>query len=286
MPQLMSILNELLDGQDLTSLVNTGGNGGNLQDMVDQEENFEDDSPQKDDPEELTRMLLHQRIEEKSREQQQLQRKMDFLIRRLYKLVARATGLHASEEIAGFLEHAVRHNKKKESELKQQHSPSAMLTPLTELPVNLLSSPSASREQTQTQNAENSSDLIEEALEEHLKPVPIFEMKSFFRKIENLSTMQSTVLNKRAHSMKYFTKPSPNSLSSLSKSETNLFSNIIVRFEDKDIEQLDQVSGLLMSEIRWIEKQIDSDATASSSGGDSADETVAYNNHYQQPLSM
>lgn len=282
MPQLMSILNELLDGQDLTSLVSTGGNGGNLQDMVDQEENYEDDSPQKDDPEELTRMLLQQRIEEKSREQQQLQRKMDFLIRRLYKLVARATGLHASEEIAGFLEHVVRHNKKKENEFKEQN-PSTMLTPLTELPINLLSSPSASREQTQTQNT---SEVIETDVEEPLKPVPISEMKSFFRRIDSLSTMQSTILNKRAHSMKYFTKPLPNSLSSLSKSETNLFSNLIVRFEDKDIEQLDQVSGLLMSEMRWIEKQIDSDATASSSGGDSADEMVAYNNHYQQQLSM
>lgn len=283
MPQLMSILNELLDGQDLTSLVNTGGNGSNLQDMVDQEENYEDDSPQKDDPEELTRMLLQQRIEEKSREQQQLQRKMDFLIRRLYKLVARATGLHASEEIAGFLEHVVRHNKKKEYEFKEQHA-STILTPLTELPINLLSSPSVSREQAQVQVAANSLESIEPEPEETLKPVPISEMKSFFRRIDSLSTMQSTILNKRANTMKYFTKPS--SLSSLSKSETNVFNNLVVRFDDKDIEQLDQVSGLLMTEMRWIEKQIDSDATASSSGGDSADEMVNYTNHYQQPLSM
>lgn len=286
MPQLMSILNELLDGQDLTSLVNTGGNGGNLQDMVDQEENYEDESPQKDDPEELTRVLVQQRIEEKSRDQQQLQRKMDFLIRRLYKIVARATGLHASEEIAGFLEHVVRNNRKKENEFKEQNSPSNFLTPLTELPINLLSSPSASQEQAQPQNTPHSPVVVDSDIKESLKPVPISEMKSFFKNIEKVSTMQCTALNKRAHSIKYFTNPASNTLSSLSKSEANIFSNSIVRFDDKDIEQLDQVSGLLMNEMRWIEKQIDSDATASSSGGDSADEMVAYTNHFQRPLSM
>ena len=286
MPQLMSILNELLDGQDLTSLVNTGGNGRNLQDIVDQEENYEDDSPQKDDPEELTRMLMQQRLEEKSREQQQLQRKMDFLIRRLYKLVARATGLHASEETAGFLEHVVRHNKKKENDFKEQQPHSELLAPLTELPFDLLSSPTVSHNLIQPQNSADSPEVIETELEETLKPVPLSEMKSFFRRISNISTIQSTVLSKRVHSMKYFSNPSPNSFNSLSKSETNLFNNLIVRNDDKDIEQLDQVSGLLISEMRWIEKQIDSDATASSSGGDSADEMMAYNNHYQQPLSM
>lgn len=297
MPQLMSILNELLDGQDLSSLANTGGNGESMQDMVDQEENYEDDSPRKDDPEELTRLLVQQRLEEISREEQQLQRKMDFLIRRLYKLVARSTGLHASEEIAGFLEQVARHNGKKEKELKELQSPSSKfpcltanlqgLTPITltpEPPMNLLSSPSTS--QQEQQNATNASDVIEAQVAEPMKPVPINEMKSFLRRIENLSTMQCTMLNKRSHALKYFTKPPPNGLSSLMKSESSASNNTIPRFDDDSLEQLDQVSGLLMSELRLIEKQVDSDATASSSGGDSADEMVTYNNPYQQPLSM
>lgn len=295
MPQLMSILNELLDGQDLSSLANTGGNGDNMQDMVDQEENYEDDSPRKDDPEELTRLLVQQRLNEISREQQQVQRKMDFLIRRLYKQVARATGLHASEEIAGFLEYVARHTKKdqpsdsKFPSLTTNLQGTSMLSPLTpssEPPINLLSSPSASQEETQLQKSINLADVINSSSSEALKPVPVNEMKSFLRRLENISTMQSTMLNKRAHTMKYFSKPVPNGLGNLSKMEISLMNNTINRFDDHNVEQLDQVSGLLMSEMRMIEKQIDSDATASSSGGESADELVTYNNHYQQPLSM
>lgn len=292
MPQLMSILNELLDGQDLSSLANTGGNGDNIQDMVEAEENYEDESPRKDDPEELARLLAQHRLEEISREEQQLQRKMDFLIRRLYKLVARSTGLHASEEITGFLEHIARHSAKKDKEMKEAKFPcltvNLQMSPIqvsTEPPLNLLSSPSASQEQSQQQSTTNSTDVIDNS-DVPLKPVPLTEMKSFLRRIESLSTMQSTVLNKRTHAMKYFSKPSPNSLNTMTKSEINVSNNTIPRFEPTEVEQIDQVSGLLMSEMRLIEKQIDSDATASSSGGESADEMVAYNNPYQQPLSM
>lgn len=295
MPGLMSILNELLDGQDLTSLANTGGNGDNMQDMEDQEENYEDDSPRKDDPEELTRLLVQQRLEEIRREEQQLQRKMDFLIRRLYKLVARSTGLHASEEIAGFLEYVARHNKK-EKELSSVGSrfpcltanlQGSSLTPLTlssEPPNNLLSSPTDTPDPCQPLNTSKSLDADDSKAS--LKPVPLGEMKSFMRRIENISSMQSTVLNKKAYAMKYFVKPSVNSLSAMSKTEINLMNSIITQFEDANIDQLDQVSGLLTSEMRMIEKQIDSDATASSSGGESVDELVPHNNHYQQPLSM
>jgi KAT8 regulatory NSL complex subunit 1 len=287
MPQLMSILNELLDGQDITSLANTGGNGDNMPDMVDQEENYEDDSPRKDDPEELTRLLVQQRLEEIRQNEQLLQRKMDFFVRRLYKLVARSTGLHASEEITGFLEQVARHNKNKDIGSKfpcltanlQGVSLLSPVTPTPEPPFNLLSSPSIHH------NGKILPD-VKGRLTEIPKPVPVSEMKSFLRRIESLSTLQSTMINKRAHALKYFVKPSLNSLSAMSKSDTSLLSSTIFRFEEKVIEHLDQVSGLLMSEMRLIENQIDSDATASSSGGESADEMVSHNNHYQHPLSM
>lgn len=287
MPQLMSILNELLDGQDLSSLANTGGNGDNMQDIEEGEENYEDDSPRKDDPEELTRLLVQQRHEETSRERQELQRKIDYLIRRLYKLVARSTGLHVSEEIAGFLEHVARHTVKKEKEKFPSITANLQLSPIavtSEPPINLLSSPSASQEQSPQPNTTNSTDVIE--VQEPLNPVPLSEMKTFFKRIESLSTMQSTKLNKRTHAMKYFSKPPPNGLNSLPKSEVTFSNSTIPRFESKVVEELDQVSGLLMSELRLIEKEIDSDATASSSGGESADEMVTFNNSYQQPLSM
>lgn len=297
MPQLMSILNELLDGQDLTSLANTGGNGDNMQDMVDQEENYEEESPRKDDPEEFAYLLAQQRLEELSREEQQLQRKMDFLTRRLYKLVARSTGLHVSEEVSGFLEYVARYNKQKEKEklapqpnnlnpkficdLASLQSTSVMVT--AKPPVNLLAS--TSQADTRQLTLSNSTNIIETP-PGLVKPVPINDMKSFLRRIETLSTIQSTILNKRAHAIKYFTKPAPSNSITMTKSEMALNNNTIPRFENADLEQIDHVSGLLMSEMRLIEKQIDSDATASSSGGESADEMVAFNNHYQDSLSM
>lgn len=282
MPQLMSILNELLDGQDITSLANTGGNGDSIQIMVDHEENYEDESPRKDDPEELARLLVLQRLEMISREEQQLQRKMDFLIRRLYKLVARSTGSHASEEIAGFLEHVARHHKQKEKQATFLNGPNSAesiqeaLQVSADLPATLLSSPSTS----QLNQVESS------AVEEPINPVPLSDMKTFLKRMESLATMQSTIVNKRANAIKYFTKPLPNTHDILTKSENNCFRNTVTRFEERDLTQLEQVSGLLSSELRLIGKQVDADETASSSGGESADEMISYNNHYQQSLPM
>lgn len=354
MPQLLNILNELLDGQDITTLANSGGNGDNMQDMDDQEENYDDDcSPRKDDPDEISKILAQQKLEVISREEQQIQRRMDFLIRRLYKLVARSTGLHVSEEIAGFLEHVARFTRKKDKERQLSlqaasssvsakfpyltanlQSPSSLATAellkspsvSSEPPLNLLSSPSKSTTQEQSQKQQqqqptlqpqtNDSTIIvlnnttnnviepkvEEIKEDPPKPVPIHEMKSFLRRIDNISNMQSTVLNKRGLAFKYFTKSSSNnlnqssSLSSSSKthhhnndtssSNSNFKVSAIPKFSDVDVDQVEQTSGLLMTEMRLIENQIDSDATASSTGGESADEMIPYNNQYQQPLSM
>jgi hypothetical protein len=299
MPQLMSILNELLDCSDLSALTNTGGNGDTIQDMEDQEEAYEDDSPRKDDPDEIARQIVVQRLEEISKEEQQLHRKMDFLIRRLYKLMARSTGLHASEEITGFIEHTARHYRRREKELKEHSNASKQIQqndamsnlqgtnlpnltpPLSELPDNILSSPSKSQEP-------NVKDVIETKNLEipSLQPVPLNEMKLFLRRIENISTTQSTNLNKQTNAMKYFAKPSSSSLNSMSRTMINTFMNNIPRFESDDAEMVDQVSGMLLTEMRIIGKNVDSDATASSSGGESADEMIAYNNQYQQPLSM
>lgn len=292
MPQLMSILNELLDGSDLSSLTNTGGNGDTMQDirdMEDQEEAYEDDSPRKDDPDEIEKQLVAQKLGDISRVGEQLHRKMDFLIRRLYKLVARSAGMHASEEIAGFVEHAARHFKRKEKELKEQNASKTSLNdasnfqgsnqilspPPTELPDNILSSPTKSQEP-------NVKDVIDTKNVDVMRAVPQNELKSFLRRIENISTLQSTNLSKRTYAMKYFTKPSSNNLLSMPKS----IMNAVPRFEWDDANTVDQVSGLLETELRIIGKNVDSDATASSSGGESADEMIAYNNQHQHPLSM
>jgi hypothetical protein len=346
MPQLLNILNELLDGQDITSLANSGGNGG----IIDQEENYEDDSPRKDDPDEIARIMAQQKLEEISREEQQIQRRLDFLIRRLYKLLARSTGVHVSEEIASFLEHVARFTKKKDKERQMSLSVASKFPFLTanlqgtsaellkppsvteELPLNILSSPSTStntasagttlltqEQQPQLQpplspqTDKNTTNVIEPSLikkepvvlvveEEPPKPVPMHEMKSFLRRIENISNMQSTALNKRGLAFKFFTKSSSNNLNQMSSlaskryhhhqeiggssSNNNFKVCAIPKLADGDVDEVEQTSGLLMTEMRLIQNQIDSDATASSTGGESADEMVPYNNQYQQPLSM
>lgn len=289
MPQLMSILNELLDGSDLCALTNNGGNGDTMQelrDMDDQEEAYEDDSPRKDDPDEIERARVAQKLDEISQVEQQLHRKMDFLIRRLYKLVARSSGMHASEEVAGFVEHIARHYKRKEKELKEQTAAKSgdiqgLLTPPeSELPENLLSSPQKSHEP-------NAKDVIDTSFVlDKLRPVAPGDMKSALRRIESISTMQSTNLSKRTYVAKYFNKPPTSHLMSMSKSMINALTNTVTRFELHDADMVDEVSGLLETELRIIGKNVDSDATASSSGGESADEMIAYNNQQQQPLSM
>lgn len=338
MPQLLNILNELLDGQDITSLANSGGNGDNMQDI--DEENYEDDSPRKDDPDEISKMLAQQKLEEINRKEQQIQRKVDFMIRRLYKLVARSTGLHVSEEVAGFLEHVARFTRKKEKEKQLNSSVSSKFPYLTanlqgttsellksppvtsEPPLNLLSSPTTSQENHQQPLSPEivaavveqiphtaPTNVIEPPIikeEDPPKPVPIHEMKSFLRRIDNISSLQSTALNKRGLAFKYFTKSSSNNLnqtsslsssskthhhhhnneSSSSSNSNNFKVSAIPKFSDVDVDQFEQTSGRLMTEMRLIEHQIDSDATASSTGGESADEMIPYNNQYQQPLSM
>lgn len=265
---------ELLNDEDV--LNSFGGNGGALDmDLVPNvPQSYIVESPIKE--EQIDQMVVQQKLEEIKNNQFQLERKLEFLIRRLYKQAARATGQHVSEEIAGFLEHVVRYCKKNESPSKSALS--SLLTPTLAPPTNLLQSPSTLPDIIPYQPPTSATP------QERLKPVSTTEMKSFLRRIDSVSTMQNTMLAKKAHSQKYFSKQiskldSPALVSSVMQST-------ISKFESGHAEQLDQVSGLLHAEMRVIEKNIDSDATASSSGGESADEATQHNNHSSIPMSM
>lgn len=50
--------------------------------------------------------------------------------------------------------------------------------------------------------------------------------------------------------------------------------------------EVEKVAGQLHTQFRMVENAMDSDVTASSSGGESCDEMVSYNNPHQQPLSI
>ncbi|KFB52391.1 AGAP003755-PA-like protein [Anopheles sinensis] len=63
-------------------------------------------------------------------------------------------------------------------------------------------------------------------------------------------------------------------------------SNTIPLFDRAATQELEQTAGLLHAELRHVQNTIDSDATLSSSGGDSADESMPYVNELQEPLTM
>lgn len=50
--------------------------------------------------------------------------------------------------------------------------------------------------------------------------------------------------------------------------------------------EVEKVAGQLHTQFHMIENAMDSDVTASSSGGESCDEMISYNNSHQQPLSI
>lgn len=62
--------------------------------------------------------------------------------------------------------------------------------------------------------------------------------------------------------------------------------SIVPTFDVDAMNQLDHSAGLLQTELKLVVNAIDSDVTASSSGGESADEMVTYNNPTQEQLTM
>ncbi|XP_017118916.1 uncharacterized protein LOC108140567 isoform X1 [Drosophila elegans] len=62
--------------------------------------------------------------------------------------------------------------------------------------------------------------------------------------------------------------------------------DIVPGYDTYVTSELNHVAGLLHTELREVQNAIDSDATESSSGGESADEMVTYNNSQQLPLAI
>ncbi|XP_058446354.1 uncharacterized protein LOC131427306 [Malaya genurostris] len=214
----------------------------------------------------------HERLEmhaEIVKRQSQMQRKYDFLIRRLNKLQARYMGQHVSEEIAGLFEYSQRYWKKKDKENAKGHgASSSTVSPTSLIPDIIPYQP----------HPPSSSDK--------LKPISANAMKTFAKRLEGIATTQCSTQTKRIYSNRYFQGttggPSPMETSSSSSAP----SSSIPKFDDTVIDQLEQTAGLLHSELHQVQCTIDSEATVSSSGGESADEMVLYNNLNQQSLTI
>jgi KAT8 regulatory NSL complex subunit 1 len=61
---------------------------------------------------------------------------------------------------------------------------------------------------------------------------------------------------------------------------------VLPKFSADVKNELEKVSGQLHTQLKMVENCVDSDATASSSGGESCDEMQSFNNHHQMHVSM
>ncbi|KAG4075445.1 hypothetical protein HA402_015098 [Bradysia odoriphaga] len=182
-----------------------------------------------------------------SKRQSQMTRKLDFLIRRLRKLQALSMGHHINEEINGLFEYTQSMLKRKERESKSIST----MTPLTHLQ------------------------------SEKSKQTVACSMKTLLKRLEFVSTSQQSSLKEKTARVGPSTDAANLSLKSIPKPQ---FASCVPSFDSECNNQLEHTAGLLQAEMHYVAKAIDSDATASSSGGESADEMVTYNNPAQQSL--
>lgn len=212
-------------------------------------------------------------------------RECDFMMRRLRKIQARMMGRHVSSEIYGVFEYAQQMIKRKERETKSIST----MTPIAQL-----------QNDKHKQSAGSS-------------------MKTLLKRIDQAASIQQTGSGTLASSMmggsggvgsanacgehnetQWHSGSEP--MGSGIQRSTKVFNeaqwhstkhngiqriaNVVPPFDQMGIQQMKQCTGLLGTELKLVNNALDSDATASSSGGESADEMVSYNNATQQPLSM
>jgi KAT8 regulatory NSL complex subunit 1 len=219
--------------------------------------------------------------EEIEKRQAQMQRKCDFLVRRLRKLQARTMGPHTSEEIAGVFEYSQRHCKKKDKEFSQQQKHAAAAPQPAPISPTAAAIPDIIPYQPPPQPST-----------EKLKPLSALAVRNFVKRVESMATQQHQNASKRLQSNKFFStlhQSSKDSQNSHTPAKVHHHSSniaLVPKFDDLSIDQMDQVAGMLQTEMKLIQKSIDSEATESSSGGESADEMTSYNNLEQQSLSM
>lgn len=180
--------------------------------------------------------------QENDKKQILMQRKCDFLVRRLRKIQLRSMGQQMSEEVAGFFEHTHRLVKKKEK-------------------------PRDTDEQT----------VINQTTNDRMKPLSANAVKNFLKRIDNVAAAQKTYASNIGQSQSLTGPPSIHH---------NKLVTLIPTLDTSTTIKLEQISGQLQTQLKIVEKGIDSDATASSSGGESGDEAVPFSNPVQQHMPM
>lgn len=191
-------------------------------------------------------------------------RDCDFMMRRLRKIQARQIGRHVSEEAYGIYEYAQNLIKRKERESKSIS---------TMAPINQLHGD---------------------------KHKSVSALKTMLKRIENVATTQQTSPGRMVNQTFVGSSSSLQSSTTASgvgadgrdanainkQSGYPTTATIVPPFDPIGVQQLQQCSGLLATQLKMVNDAYDSDATASSSGGESADEGVHYNNIIQESRPM
>ncbi|KQS39024.1 uncharacterized protein LOC6553106 isoform X3 [Drosophila erecta] len=241
----------------------------------------------------------HAELEE---QQHVISRRIEFLLRRMRKLQARAMCRHTSEEVAGIMEWSARSSHKAQVPARS--------STLNEQEATVLSIVSG----------RPSSSFWEE---QNKHPLPASQMSNVIRHIATAAKHQqichsasgssatlapsSSWYNSSALPVKrprknqldasMATGATATSASGVGTSGLNAGTtgpatslntpradDIVPVYDTYVTNELTHVSGLLHTELREVQNAIDSDATESSSGGESADEMVTYNNTQQLSL--
>lgn len=197
--------------------------------------------------------LVRDRIEYIRKMKFQLGRKFDFLKRRIRKIKARTIGKHLAEEITGVIEYSS----------------------------NLLEASSRLR-------GFPSSD-IDSDIKCDVKSVSFSTMSHFMRQIEHAVHQQTnTVARNSIRQCKYFgSGSSSNNLISTSNGvRSSLPGSVLPTYPTTIKRELTNIVGELLPQAIEVQEEVDSDATESSSGCESCDEFISYNNTYQHQLSI
>ncbi|KAJ8982338.1 hypothetical protein NQ317_009454 [Molorchus minor] len=179
-----------------------------------------------------------------------VERRLDFLRRRVYKLQSRHIGQHVSGEIMGVFENVHRSLKRTK------------------------------------ESYEMSKDTIagnESVPNDKPKPMTYGSAKTLVRKLEMSTILQANVASRQKQTPKYFGSGSVE----LPTFRSNVSGMVTIPPWPAEMKQeLQKVAGQLQTQLNLVQEEVDSEATESSSGGESCDEMQSYNNPHQQYLSI
>lgn len=178
----------------------------------------------------------------------EIKRKLDFLRRRAHKLQSRLLGQHMSYEISGIYENVYR----------------------------ILKKPNA-------YELDTSGLLLGDRIPEKNKPISSVCAKNFIRKLEITSVMQA---NSQSHNRLYSKYFGSGSVEIPLLKNSSCGSINILPWPVEEKVNLQKIANQLKTQLAVSHKEVDSEATESSSGGESCDEMQSYNNPHQQYLTV